>query len=108
VSYFTLMAFSGRAAVPRPREGLGIDPDQVVNALREAFVREFGNPGRLPQRAILFEAIRHRPTRRSVVKGGSPDVGNWHRSDEVITIERVGSLVFSGPACNGANGRGWL
>ena len=30
------------------------------------------------------------------------------RSDEVITIERVGSLVFSGPACNGANGRGWL
>ena len=77
MSYFTLVAFSGRAAVPRPREGLGVDPDQVVNALREAFVREFGNPGRLPQRAILFEAIRHRPTRRSVVKGGSPDVGNW-------------------------------
>jgi hypothetical protein len=44
------------------------DPDQVVDALREAFVREFGDPGRLPQRAILFEAIRHRPTRRSVVK----------------------------------------
>jgi hypothetical protein len=45
VSYFTLAAFSGRAAAPRPREGLGVDPDQVVNALREAFVREFGDPG---------------------------------------------------------------
>jgi len=52
VSYFTLAAFSGRAAAPRPREGLGVDPDQVVNPLREAFVREFGDPGRLPQRAI--------------------------------------------------------
>jgi ubiquinone/menaquinone biosynthesis C-methylase UbiE len=36
----------------------GVDPDQVVNALGEAFAREFGNPARLPQRAILFEAIR--------------------------------------------------
>jgi len=52
VSYFTLAAFSGRAAAPHPREGLGVDPDQVVNPLREAFVREFGDPGRLPQRAI--------------------------------------------------------
>ena len=69
MSYFTLAAFSDQAAVPRPREGLGVDPDQVVNPLRAAFVREFGDPGRLPQRAIQFEAIRHRPTRRSVVKG---------------------------------------
>jgi len=36
----------------------GVDPDQVVNALSEAFAREFGNPGRLPQRAILFEATK--------------------------------------------------
>ena len=36
----------------------GVDPDQVVDALGEAFAREFGNPGRLPQRAILFEATR--------------------------------------------------
>jgi len=35
-----------------------VDPDQVVNALGEAFAREFGNPGRLRQRAILFEATR--------------------------------------------------
>jgi SAM-dependent methyltransferase len=36
----------------------GVDPDRVVNALGEAFAREFGNPGRLPQRAILFESTR--------------------------------------------------
>jgi SAM-dependent methyltransferase len=36
----------------------GVDPDQVVEALGKAFAREFGNPGRLPQRAILFEATR--------------------------------------------------
>ena len=36
----------------------GIDPDQVVNALGEAFAREFGNPARLPLQAILFEATR--------------------------------------------------
>ena len=37
----------------------GVDPDQVVNTLGEAFAREFGNPGgRLPQRAILLEATR--------------------------------------------------
>jgi ubiquinone/menaquinone biosynthesis C-methylase UbiE len=36
----------------------GVDADQVVNALGEAFAREFGNPGRLLQRAILFEATR--------------------------------------------------
>ena len=35
VSYFTLAAFSGRAAAPRSREGLGVDPDQVVNALSD-------------------------------------------------------------------------
>jgi len=36
----------------------GVDPDQVVNALGEAFAREFGNPARLPLQAILFEATR--------------------------------------------------
>ena len=36
----------------------GIDPDQVVNALGEAFAREFGNPAHLPLQAILFEATR--------------------------------------------------
>src|SRR5262252_6247462 len=32
----------------------GVDPDQVVKTLGEAFAREFGNPGRLPRRAIMF------------------------------------------------------
>jgi hypothetical protein len=32
----------------------------------------------------------------AVVGGGSPDVGNWHPSDAPITIERVGSMAFSG------------
>ena len=36
----------------------GVHPDQVVNALGEAFAREFGNPARLPLQAILFEATR--------------------------------------------------
>jgi SAM-dependent methyltransferase len=36
----------------------GVDPDRVVKTLGEAFAREFGNPGRLPQRAILFEATK--------------------------------------------------
>ena len=36
----------------------GVDPGQVVNALGEAFAREFGNPARLPLQAILFEATR--------------------------------------------------
>ena len=35
-----------------------VDPDQVVNSLGEALAREFGDPGRLPLRAILFEATR--------------------------------------------------
>ena len=37
-----------------------VDPDQVVNALGEAFAREFGNPAPLPLplQAILFEATR--------------------------------------------------
>jgi hypothetical protein len=36
----------------------GVDPNQVVRTLAEAFAREFGNPAYLPQRAILFEAAR--------------------------------------------------
>jgi len=36
----------------------GVDPDQIANALGEAFAREFGNPARLPLQAILFEATR--------------------------------------------------
>jgi SAM-dependent methyltransferase len=36
----------------------GVDPGQVVKTLGEVFAREFGNPGRLPQRAILFEATK--------------------------------------------------
>jgi len=36
----------------------GVDPDQVVNALAEAFAREFGNPARLPLQAIVFEATK--------------------------------------------------
>ncbi len=36
----------------------GVDADQIVNALGEAFAREFGNPARLPLQAILFEATR--------------------------------------------------
>jgi|SRR5215471_5162105 len=36
----------------------GVDPDQVVNTLGEAFAREFGNPARLRLQAILFEATR--------------------------------------------------
>ena len=36
----------------------GVDPDQVVNALGETLAREFGNPARLPLRAIVFEATR--------------------------------------------------
>jgi len=35
-----------------------------------------------------------------VVRGGSPDVGNWQDSDALIAIERVGSSVFSGRASN--------
>ena len=36
----------------------GVDPDQVVNILGEAFAREFGNPARLPLQAIVFEATK--------------------------------------------------
>jgi len=36
----------------------GVDPDQVANARGEALAREFGNPGRMPKLAILFEATR--------------------------------------------------
>jgi ubiquinone/menaquinone biosynthesis C-methylase UbiE len=36
----------------------GVDPDHIVKTLGEAFAREFGNPGCLPQRAIVFEATR--------------------------------------------------
>ena len=36
----------------------GVDPDQVVNALSEALVREFGTPARLSLRAIVFEVTR--------------------------------------------------
>jgi SAM-dependent methyltransferase len=35
-----------------------VDPDQVVNALGMALAREFGDPARLPLRAILFEGTR--------------------------------------------------
>ena len=48
----------GNPLIDMIRTRSGVDPDQVVNALGEAFAREFGNPGRLPQRAILFEATR--------------------------------------------------
>ena len=36
----------------------GVDPDQVVNALSEALVREFGTPARLSLQAIVFEVTR--------------------------------------------------
>jgi hypothetical protein len=36
----------------------GVDPDQVVNALGEAFASEFCNPARLPLQAVLFEVTR--------------------------------------------------
>ena len=36
----------------------GVDPDQVVNILGEAFAREFGNPAHLSLQAIVFEATR--------------------------------------------------
>lgn len=42
----------------RSDESLRDEPDQVVNALGEAFAREFGNPARLRLQAILFEAAR--------------------------------------------------
>jgi len=36
----------------------GVDPDRVVDALGEAFAREFGNPAHLSLQAIVFEATR--------------------------------------------------
>ena len=36
----------------------GVDPDRVVDAVAQAFSREFGNPGRIPMQAIIFEATR--------------------------------------------------
>jgi ubiquinone/menaquinone biosynthesis C-methylase UbiE len=48
----------GNPLIDMIRTRSGVDPDQVVDALGEAFAREFGNPGRLPQRAILFDATR--------------------------------------------------
>jgi SAM-dependent methyltransferase len=36
----------------------GVDPDQVVNALARALRQEFGDRGRIPLQAIMFEAKR--------------------------------------------------
>jgi ubiquinone/menaquinone biosynthesis C-methylase UbiE len=58
ISAFARAMVYGNPLIDMIRTRGGVDPDQVVNALGEAFAREFGNPGRLPQRAILFEATR--------------------------------------------------
>jgi hypothetical protein len=46
---------NSESTLPQSRR---VDPDQVANALGEAFAREFGSPPRLPLQAILFEATR--------------------------------------------------
>ena len=38
-----------------------VDPDRIVDAIEEAFTREFGNPGRIPLQAIVFEVTRPQP-----------------------------------------------
>ena len=57
-SSFARALVYGNPLIDMIRTRGGVDPDQVVDALGKAFAREFGNPGRLPQRAILFEATR--------------------------------------------------
>ena len=46
----------------------GVDPDQVVDALGEAFAREFGNPGGCRSGRSCSRPPDHKPTRRN----GSP------------------------------------
>ena len=58
ISAFARAMVYGNPLIDMIRARGGIDPDQVVNALSEAFARQFGNPGRLPRRAILLEATR--------------------------------------------------
>lgn len=58
IGAFARAVVYGNPLIDMIRTRGGVDPDQVVNALGEAFAREFGNPGRLPQRAIVFEATR--------------------------------------------------
>ena len=58
ISAFARAMVYGNPLIDMIRARGRVDPDQVVNALGEAFAREFGNPGRLRQRAILFEATR--------------------------------------------------
>ena len=36
----------------------GVNPNDVVAALEQAFVAEFGSPGKIPLQAIVFEVVR--------------------------------------------------
>jgi SAM-dependent methyltransferase len=48
----------GNLLIDMIRSRGGVNPDDVVAALEQAFVAEFGSPGKIPLQAIVFEVVR--------------------------------------------------
>ncbi|WP_035726800.1 class I SAM-dependent methyltransferase [Bradyrhizobium murdochi] len=61
VATFARAAVHGNPLIDQVQARGGVDPDQIVDAMAQAFRREFGDPGRMPVQAIVFSATKMTP-----------------------------------------------
>ncbi|MEH2622709.1 ubiquinone/menaquinone biosynthesis C-methylase UbiE [Bradyrhizobium sp. AZCC 1719] len=61
VATFARAAVHGNPLIDQVRARGGVDPDQIVDTMAQAFRREFGDPGRMPLQAIVFSATKMTP-----------------------------------------------
>jgi ubiquinone/menaquinone biosynthesis C-methylase UbiE len=61
IATFARAAVHGNPLIDQVRARGGVDPDQIVDTMAQAFRREFGDPGRMPVQAIVFSATKVTP-----------------------------------------------